>query len=88
MPIESVIAQVDVAYLDGTFFSADELPGRSMSEIPHPLIVESMARFAVLPERERGKIRFLHLNQSNPALRDSRLVKGFAVAVEGERFAL
>ncbi len=87
-PIESVIAQVDVAYVDGTFFSAQELPGRDMSEIPHPLIVESMARFAALPERERVKIRFIHLNQSNPALRDPRLVKGFAVAAEGERTGL
>ena len=87
-PIESVIAQVDVAYVDGTFFSIDELPGRSMSEIPHPLIVESMARFGALPERERAKIRFVHLNQSNPALRDPKVVRGFRVAVEGERLSL
>jgi len=87
-PIESVIAQVDVAYLDGTFFSIDELPGRNMSEIPHPLIVESMARFASLTEKERAKIRFVHLNQSNPALRDQGVVRGFAVAAEGERVSL
>ncbi len=83
-PIESVIGKVDVAYLDGTFFSIDELPGRNMTEIPHPLIVESMTRFASLPEKERAKIRFMHLNQSNPALRDPRIVRGFRVADQGE----
>jgi pyrroloquinoline quinone biosynthesis protein B len=82
-PLESVLARVDVAYVDGTFYSADELPGRDMSEIPHPLIVETMARTASSPERT--KIRFIHLNQSNPALRDRSLAP---VAVEGERAGL
>lgn len=92
-PIESVIAGVDVAYVDGTFFSERELPGRNLSEIPHPTIEESMARFAAMPERERRKIRFTHLNQSNPVLRDRSFVrrieqKGFHVARAGERNAL
>ncbi|HEX3723535.1 MAG TPA: MBL fold metallo-hydrolase [Nitrolancea sp.] len=66
--IEDVLATVDVAYLDGTFLSSDELPGRNLAEIPHPLIADSIARFTTLPERERGKIRFIHLNQSNPLI--------------------
>lgn len=65
--IEDVIAGVDVAYVDGTFFDATELPGRAMSEVPHPLIAESLARFAALPEKERRKIVFVHLNHTNPA---------------------
>jgi pyrroloquinoline quinone biosynthesis protein B len=88
--IEDAIARVDVAYLDATFFDERELPGRNLSEIPHPTISESMERFAPLPAREKQKIRFIHLNQSNPALRDDARVRerGFAVAAEGQRVGL
>ena len=67
LPIESVLVDVEHALLDGTFFSADELPGRSIADIPHPLISESIRRFSDLPRRERAKIHFTHLNHSNPA---------------------
>lgn len=87
--IEDEIARVDVAYLDGTFHSGGELPGRDMSQVPHPTISASMARFAALPAAERSKISFIHLNWSNPA-RDAgsaerRLITaaGFGVAEEG-----
>lgn len=85
-PIESVLARVDVAYVDGTFHDATELPGRDLSEIPHPLMIETMKRL----RPERAKIRFIHLNQSNPALRDPKRVEreGFHVAREGERRGL
>ncbi|HIN85975.1 MAG TPA: pyrroloquinoline quinone biosynthesis protein PqqB, partial [Myxococcales bacterium] len=93
-PIESVIQGVDRAYLDGTFYAADELPGRVMADIPHFFIVESMARFSNLPAAERSKVRFIHLNHSNPALnKDSEAAKeirkgGFSVGEQAERFAL
>jgi pyrroloquinoline quinone biosynthesis protein B len=83
-PLESVLEQVDVAYVDGTFFSADELPGRDLKEIPHPLITETVARLANSPLRSR--VRFIHLNQSNPLLRAPR--KGIAIARDGEREGL
>jgi pyrroloquinoline quinone biosynthesis protein B len=92
--IEDVLATVDIAYLDGTFLSADELPGRDLTEIPHPLISASIERFAALPTIERAKIRFVHLNQSNPLIRDEAEAKrrlrtaGFDVAREGEIVAL
>ncbi len=71
--IEKVIEQVHVAYLDATFFDGEELPGRDISLIPHPFVVESIARFRTLPDDQRSKIRFIHLNHTNPALRpDSR----------------
>ncbi|MFT7618474.1 MAG: pyrroloquinoline quinone biosynthesis protein B [Planctomycetota bacterium] len=66
-PIESIIAQVDYALIDGTFFADGEIPGRAMSEIPHPFIAESLARFKDLPASERQKIYFTHLNHTNPA---------------------
>src|SRR5438309_468712 len=86
--IDALIARVDVAYLDGTFFDAKELPGRNLAEIPHPMIRDSMERFSKLPASERAKIRFVHLNQSNPALRDPKIVRPFVIAVEGEREGL
>ncbi|HYH08827.1 MAG TPA: MBL fold metallo-hydrolase [Thermoanaerobaculia bacterium] len=79
-PLESVLERVDVAYLDGTFYDVGELPGRNMSEIPHPFIVETMERLADSPLKAR--VRFMHLNQSNPLLRESR--KGIVIAREGE----
>jgi pyrroloquinoline quinone biosynthesis protein B len=93
-PIEDVIASADVAYLDGTFFANDELPGRELSEIPHPLIADSIERFSALPAPERRKVRFLHLNHSNPALDPaSSAAKRVREALhnaadQGERFAL
>jgi len=92
--IEDEIARVDVAYLDATFYAQGELPGRDMSKIPHPLIAHSMARFAALPAPERAKVRFIHLNHTNPArFPDSearRAVEagGFRVAEEMERVCL
>ena len=88
-PIESVIDQVDVAYLDATFYSAGELPGRNLSEIPHPTVEETIARFAGAPEATRAKIRFIHVNQSNPLLRDPATRRhvaslGFRIAEQGE----
>jgi len=82
--LESVLAQVDVAYIDGTFYDATELPGRDLREIPHPLMTETLARLANSPLR--AKIRFIHLNQSNPLLRETRA--GVVVAKDGERSGL
>lgn len=92
--VEEHIAAVDVAYLDGTFFDERELPGRDISKIPHPTIRSSMERFASLPVEERRKIRFIHLNHSNPAFDPDSLERqeiesaGFRVAEEGETIRL
>jgi pyrroloquinoline quinone biosynthesis protein B len=87
--IEDEIASVDVAYLDATFFGDGEIPGRDMSGFPHPFITHSMERFATLPAAERDKIRFIHLNHTNPALSDGAERQaiekaGFRLAEEGE----
>lgn len=68
---KDIIAQLrtcDYVLIDATFYDAQELPGRTMSEIPHPFIVESMALFDSLPASEKAKVRFIHLNHTNPAL--------------------
>jgi pyrroloquinoline quinone biosynthesis protein B len=92
--IEDVVREVDVAYLDATFFADGEIPGRAMAEIPHPFIVETIRRFRDAPAAERDKIRFIHLNRTNPALWEGtdarRAVEaaGHRVAREGERVGL
>jgi len=92
--IEDVIAGASAAYLDGTFFDAAELPGRDMSEIPHPFIVESLSRFATLPAAARKHILFIHLNHTNragiagTAERKRVEAAGCGVAAAGERTAL
>jgi pyrroloquinoline quinone biosynthesis protein B len=88
--VESVIARMDVAFLDGTFFAAGELGERDMSDIPHPPIAESMERFTPLAETERNKICFIHFNHTNPVLNRASeagrrvLSGGFGLAQEGD----
>lgn len=92
--IVAEIANVDYALLDATFFDGDELPGRDMSEIPHPFVVESMALFASLSASEKAKIWFIHMNHSNPLLdQESEAYRriteaGYNVAREGIQLAL
>ena len=92
--IEDVIASVDVAYLDATFFANGEIPGRDMTGFPHPFITHSMARFADLPAEEKAKIRFIHVNHTNPVRfpdapeRQQVFEAGFGLAEAGERYCL
>jgi pyrroloquinoline quinone biosynthesis protein B len=92
--IEDLVAEVDVALVDGTFYANGEIPGRDMSEIPHPFIVESLERFGALPAVERDKIWFTHLNHTNPAADEGGEAQGeigragMHVAREAMRFAL
>jgi len=91
--LEDVLATVDVAYLDATFFADGEIGGRDMSGFPHPFVTTTMARLAGLPAGERAKVRFIHLNHTNPALwpgpaREAVQAAGMRVAEEGERVRL
>ncbi len=88
------VRAVDYAFLDATFFGPDELPGRDMAEIPHPLVVETMFQLQSLTPEQRSRVWFIHFNHSNPLLDpDSAAAqqvqqRGFNVAVEGLRFGL
>jgi pyrroloquinoline quinone biosynthesis protein B len=80
------IAKVDYAFLDATFYDAEEINNRDMSEIPHPFVLESMSLFRNLPSAEKRKIHFIHFNHTNPLLREKSdahskvLENGFNVA--------
>ena len=88
--LEDMLATVDIAYLDGTFFANGEIPGRDMSGFPHPFMSHTIERLAALPASERAKVRFIHLNHTNPALaagtaaRNTIDAAGMRVADEGE----
>ena len=62
------IKTVDYAFLDATFFSGKELDNRDISQIPHPLIIESLSKFKNLNKNEKNKIIFIHFNHTNPVL--------------------
>ena len=90
--IISLIKSVDLALLDGTFYQNGEIPGRDMSQIPHPFVSESMELFKNLPPEEKAKIYFIHFNHTNPLLKTEGKEKqdlwnkGFKMANQGELF--
>lgn len=91
--IKAEIAVVDYAFLDGTFYKDGEIPGRDMSEIPHPFIQESMRYFENLSMANRQKIFFIHLNHTNPLLWSSDDIEqfksgDFGLAFTGQSAAL
>ena len=94
MDLTELVQSVDYALLDATFYADGELPGRDMSKIPHPYVVESMQILQHLPPEQRNKDWFIHLNHTNqlldPESEASKAVrlKGFNVAIEGLRLTL
>ena len=62
--LRQFVSGMDVALLDGTFFSARELPGRDISRIPHPLITDTAERLAGVD----CEVHLIHLNHTNPLL--------------------
>lgn len=86
-PAEEIISQHSVALLDATFSSMEELPGRDMSMILHPLVPDTINRFAPLTGDTR--IVLTHMNHSNrlgdPAAEISQraISAGFEIAYDG-----
>ena len=83
------VRQVDYAFLDATFFSVNELPGRNIREIPHPFVSETIALFK--DDSDISKIYFIHLNHSNPllwnaAVQNEFFKNGFRLAKQGLKF--
>ncbi len=66
--IISLVAKVDYAFIDATFYDAEEINNRNIKEIPHPFVVESMDLFKGLDSKEKSKIYFIHFNHTNPVL--------------------
>ncbi|MFB6241816.1 MAG: MBL fold metallo-hydrolase [Candidatus Nanosalina sp.] len=86
--IVECVKEADIALIDGTFWSEDEI-GR-FEEVPHPPIRRSLDQFSEVDT----DIYFTHLNHTNPALREGSEEreelesKGFRVAEEGVEFEI
>tara|TARA_B100000767_G_C19705113_1_gene510177 strand:- start:596 stop:1333 length:738 start_codon:yes stop_codon:yes gene_type:complete len=84
---------VDIALIDGTFWSEDELGGRNQAHVPHPPVLQTLK---MLDEKKDGdpEILFTHLNHTNPLYNQGgeqmRQVskQGWGVAHQGQRFTL
>ena len=84
---------VDIALIDGTFWSADELVSRTQHEVPHPPVSETLDR---LGPRTGGdpEIVFIHMNHTNPihrldSMEYARVVSlGWSVGEQGMTFTL
>ncbi len=92
--ITQLTKQFNYLFIDGTFYKDGELPGRNMSEVPHPFVQETMGLFKDFSATEKQKIWFIHFNHTNPLLdaatKEYKEVKnkGFNVAFEGLKIAL
>ncbi len=82
------VAGVDAAFLDGTFDEATELGGARASEVPHPLVGETLGLLPAPGLRER--VFFIHLNHTNRLLdlEDARRGQGARVARDGQELPL
>jgi pyrroloquinoline quinone biosynthesis protein B len=76
--IREVASTVDIAFLDGTFSSADEIPGRSTADIPHPLMPGTRDLLKGL----RTEIWFIHINHTN------REIDAPDVAKDGQTYGM
>ena len=84
---------VEIALIDGTFWSNDELTGRNQDKVPHPPVSKTLEMLGPRQEHD-PEIYFIHLNHTNP-LYDSdseasvRLAtSGWSVAQQGQTFSL
>ncbi len=92
--IAEAVAGVEVALLDGSFWSMDELPGRTVEQVPHPLMTQTMDALQGVADQGDTRIVLTHLNNSNPALDGGGpqqlevARRGFGIAREGMIFRL
>jgi pyrroloquinoline quinone biosynthesis protein B len=69
--IRDMADHVDIALLDGTFAAPDELPGRTMADIPHPLMPVTRE----LLRGTRAALWFIHINHTNKQIDASDVVR-------------
>lgn len=94
--LAEIASTVDICILDATFFSQQELAvrGRSYSEVPHPLLVDTMDLLQSVVNEGETDVCFTHFNHTNPVIcKDSEERKhvedrGFRIAEEGMEFHL
>jgi len=79
--LAEAISEVDFAFIDGTFFSGEEISYRNISEIPHPFIIETLDLLSEIPDEEKQKVHFIHFNHTNPVLLEDSTAKDYILSL-------
>lgn len=88
-----IVKEYDYLLLDATFYDSKEI-NRDISEIPHPLVSETITLLDNLTAEDKSKVYFIHINHTNmmldPASDLSEYVtsKGFKIARLGLKLEL
>ena len=88
-----LVKEFDYILIDATFYNSKEI-NRDISEIPHPLVTETIDLLSGLNQQNRSKVYFIHMNHTNmmldPNSKLSSLVtsKGFNIARLGQKLYL
>jgi pyrroloquinoline quinone biosynthesis protein B len=62
-----LVQEFDYLLLDATFYDSKEI-NRDISEIPHPLVSETIILLENLSLKDKSKIYFIHMNHTNMML--------------------
>ena len=91
--IIQLVQEFDYLLLDATFYDSNEI-NRDISEIPHPLVIETISLLDNLSNKDKSKVYFIHMNHTNMML-DSEsdlseyvISKGFNIARLGLKLEL
>lgn len=68
--IIELVKKSDIAFLDATFNSINELQNRKMEEVPHPFVIETMDLFKSETKETKAKLYFIHFNHTNSIMWD------------------
>ena len=91
--LSKLVKEFDFLLIDATFYDSKEI-NRDISEIPHPLVTETIDLLSGLDLKNRNKVYFIHMNHTNMMLNPdsdlSKLVtsKGFNIARLGQKLYL
>jgi pyrroloquinoline quinone biosynthesis protein B len=92
--LKDIIDELDLLFIDGTFYDNSEISYRPIDEIPHPFVSETMKYLDNLSLTNKNKIYFIHMNHTNPMLDPQSkitlkvLSNGFNIAKIGQTFEL
>ena len=88
-----LVQEFDYLLLDATFYDSKEI-NRDISEIPHPLVSETISLLNSLSVKDKSKVYFIHMNHTNMML-DAKsdlseyvTSKGFNIARLGYKLEL
>jgi pyrroloquinoline quinone biosynthesis protein B len=88
-----LVNDFDYLLLDATFYDSMEI-NRDISEIPHPLVSETISLLNSLSDENKKKVYFIHMNHTNsmldPMSELSKFIysKGYNIARVGQRIYL